>query len=315
MTLRVNGEVIPTSVILVELKRLIQFYSEHMPKVEVGRKMKDLLVKAVEQAIGAKLLLAEAQRRRVEVSEAEIDERIKLMIRQCGGDEKFGNVLGKQKLSMDQLRAGIRTGRQIDKLVERITATVADPTSEDCETYYREHRDAFTTPERVQARHILLKPSAKTEGDRATCISRLQAMKQRIEEGQDFADEAAVHSDCASGRKTGGSLGWLARGVTLPEFDGVLFDLAIGQVSEVFETPLGFHIVQKVSQEPGEPVAFEEVRERIEELLQHTRRGEAIATVVRELRKKALIEGEEEGLGFPVDQVLDSFLDGRPQSD
>ena len=230
MTLRVNGEVIPETVVLAELKRLLEFYSEHVPKEELGRRMQELLAKAIEQAIGAKLLLTEAQRRNTQVPEAEIDARIRQMIRQCGGEKEFAQVLLRQELSLDQLRESIRTGRQIDKLVERITATVSEPTLDDCEIYYREHRESFTTPERVQARHILLKPAAKTEGVRAACISRLQAIKQRIEEGRDFADEAAAHSECASGRKTGGSLGWLAKGVSLPEFDEVLFGLELGQV-------------------------------------------------------------------------------------
>ena len=310
MTLRVNGQPIADEVILAELKRLMQFYSEHLPREELGRQMDVLLKQAREQAIGAKLLMDEAQRLKIEVSAGEIDARIQQMVRQCGGQTQFKALLEKQKLTMEQLRRSIFNGRRIDLLIGRITAGIADPTDDEARAYYQQHPGEFVAPERAQARHILAKPATGSEQDKAASISRLQELRQRIAEGADFADLAVAYSDCPSGRKTGGSLGWITRGITLPEFDHVLFQMEVGAVSDVVQTPLGHHLIQKVAQEPGEQARYEDVVERIRDLLKHNAKGAAISRHVAELRKQAVIEEDATGeSGSALDDLLHTASD------
>ena len=307
MTLRVNGQLIAEEVILAELKRLMQFYSEHLPREELGRQMDALLKKAREQAIGAKLLMDEAQRLKLEVSAAEIDGRIQQMVRQSGGQAKFKALLDKQKLTMERLRRSIFNGRRIDLLIGRITAGIADPTDDEVRAYYQQHPAEFVAPERAQARHILAKPASASEQDKAASLSKLQELRRKISEGAEFADLAAAHSDCPSGRQAGGSLGWITRGITLPEFDHVLFQMEVGAISDVVQTPLGYHLIQKVAQEPGEQARFEDVVERIRDLLKHNARGAAISHHVAELRKKAVIEDDETNEpGSVLDELLNA---------
>lgn len=314
MTLKINGEIVPEQAILVELRRLMQFYSQHMSRAALGKQMPALLAQAREQVIGAKLLLLEARRRGIAVPDAEVDARVREMVKEGGGEEKFRALLKRQNFSEEALRAGIRDGRAIDRFVARIVEHVEAPDDEQIREFYEKNPEAFSTAPRAQVRHILLKPADSTPAARDAAFARLDQLKKQCREGADFAELAAAHSECPSGRKTGGSLGWITRGVTLPEFDGVLFALKVGEVSDAFQTPLGCHIIQKTAEEPGEATSFEDARARIVDLLVHQARGRAITRVVNELKKRAAIEDDGPLSQSTMDAVLDSFLDspGKP---
>jgi len=314
MPLKINGETIPEQAILIELQRLMRFYAEHMPREQIGKHMDILLAKARDQVVGAKLLLLEARRRGIEVADGEIEMRVQQMIEQCGGEDKFNALLRKQNLALATLRESIRTGRQIDIFVARIIEHVEPPTETQTQAYYDTHPEVFTTPDRAQVRHILMKPDAAIPEAHAATVKRLRELKAQQCAGADFAGLAAAHSECPSGKKAGGSLGWIARGVTLPEFDEVLFRLHIGEVSEVFQTKLGLHIVQKTAEEQGALTPFDEVKEKISDLLLHQHRGEAINRVVEELKKRAKIEDDDPLSQPAMDAALDSFLDAPSTS-
>jgi peptidyl-prolyl cis-trans isomerase C len=115
-------------------------------------------------------------------------------------------------------------------------------------------------------------------------------MRRQIEDGADFAELAAAHSECPSGKRTGGSLGWIARGTMVPAFDSALFALRDGEMSEIVETALGYHLISRIAGEAAAPADYDEVKEKVRDFLRHVRRGEALAAFVAELRDKALIE-------------------------
>jgi len=311
MAIKVNGETIPENAVMAELKRLMDFYSRHLSRAELGRSMGTLLQKAKEHAVGTRLLLDEVKRRHVDVADAEVEAALQDMIKKSGGDKPLDALLAKQKISRDQLRASIRVGKQLDRLVARITSTVEDCSEDAVEQYYEEHSERYVSPDQAQVRHILVKPASDSEADKAVARSLLEGLKHRILEGESFPDLAAAHSECPSGKETGGSLGWIKQGSTVPEFDRAVFELETGELSDVIETPIGLHLVEKLEQEEGAPLPLEEVRDGIRELLMHERRGRALSEYVEKLRKNALIEDDESGGPAGLEGVLDSFLDGQ----
>jgi peptidyl-prolyl cis-trans isomerase C len=294
MSLRVNGQPITPQAIEFELARLVRFHSRHMREAEVGAQMNVLRQKAKEQAIGAKLLLDEARRLDIAVAPEDVAARLAEMIKSAGGPDRFQAILRKQNLSEPTVRRSIAEGRRVDRLIEKITAAVADPTEADILAHYEAHRQEYLKPEQAQARHILIRPHSPGASDRAVARSRLEEIRRRIEEGADFADMAAAHSDCPSGKRSGGSLGWIARGAMVPAFDTALFGLQDGEVSDVVETSLGSHLIARTAGEPAAPADIAEVKDGIRDLLRHARRGEAIAAYIQELRKNAVIEDEAE---------------------
>ena len=289
-TVKVNGQVIPQEAIQFELERLIRFYSEHgMSQEQVRAQLAELVKKATAQAIGAKLLMDEASKFDIPVSGAEIDEQVEKIVRQVGGREAFEAALAQQKTSETVFREQLTRGRRVDKLVEKAVAGVADPTEEDIRKHFEEHKDEYVRGERVLAQHILISPDGDTQTSKDEARAKIAAIRERVSGGKSFADEAAAHSMCPSG-KEGGSLGWFSRGMMVPEFDQAVFSMSVGEVSDIIETQFGYHIILKTDQEPAGEADFDQVREKIRDFLRHARRGEVMAAYVEELKSKAKIE-------------------------
>jgi parvulin-like peptidyl-prolyl isomerase len=314
MTLKVNGKSIPEAAILNELKRLLEFYSQHLSRAELGQHADELVVKAREHAVGTQLLIDEVKRRHIEIPDADVDKSIRDMTQRVGGEDKLVGLLAKQGLTVEQFRASVRAGKQLDQLVSRVTSGVPDCTDEELQKYYDEHAERYATPDQVQVRHILIKPASDREPDKATTRSLLLSLRHKAMEGEDFSGLAAEHSECPSGKEAGGDLGWIVRGTTLPEFDNIIFGMDIGEISDVFETPAGLHIVEKMDETVGEPMTFHEVKERINDLLMHERKGKALSDYVEKLRGQAVIEDMAEGSPDIWERVFDSFLDGQKPS-
>ena len=289
-SISINGQPLPPEAIEFELGRLVNFYSRHMPEEQVRAQLPLLRERAVEQAIGAKLLLEEAARRKIPVSDAEVDERLAAMEKRSGGAKKFSALMEKQGMKPEQLREQIRRGRGVDKLIEQATAQTPAPTEDEMRVHFSAHKDEYDRPERAQAQHILVTPTDKSEAGRAAARKKLDEIRARVRSGAGFADEAAAHSDCPSGRSSGGSLGWFGRGMMVPAFDQAVFGMQVGDLSENIETPFGYHIIQKTGHKAATPAEYDEVRESVRDFLVHAARGAALAAYVAELKTRAKIE-------------------------
>jgi parvulin-like peptidyl-prolyl isomerase len=290
MTIRVDGEAIPEEAIRHEYDRLVRFYSDYLSAEEIRQQADALRARARDQAIGAKLLIAEARRLNLVVPRDEVESRLRAMIRGAGGEEGFAALLARQGLTRAVVARSIEEGRRVDLLVDRLAAGVPDPTDEEIREHFETHRAEYRRPDKVQAQHILIRPDSDSPEDRSVARSRLEEIRKRVDDGAEFADEAAAHSQCPSGRKTGGSLGWISRGMMVPAFDEALVATHVGGMSGVVETPLGFHLIRKTAQEAGGDADLDDVRHKVREFLRHARRGEVLAEHVRELRAKAVIE-------------------------
>jgi peptidyl-prolyl cis-trans isomerase SurA len=94
----------------------------------------------------------------------------------------------------------------------------------------------------THARHILIKTDELM--DDAAARNKLLELKQRLDNGEDFAELAKAHSDDKANAAKGGDLGWSSPGEMVPQFEEMLDRLKPGQISEPFQTRFGWHIVQ-----------------------------------------------------------------------
>ena len=286
----INGQPLPPEAIEFELGRLVKFYSQHMPEEQVRAQLPALREHAVEQAIGARLLFDEAAKLNLSVSDADVDERVAQMKQQIGGAKKFEGVLQQQGLTETGLREQIRAGRRVDKLVEQVVSAVPEPTEDAMRAHFASHQEEYLRPERAQAQHILVSPASKDAVACDVAKAKIEAIRQRVQGGGNFADEAAAHSECPSGREAGGSLGWFSRGMMVPEFDAAAFSMKVGELSGIIETQFGYHIIHKTGHEEETTTTFEDARESIRDFLRHATRGSALSAHVEGLKAKAKIE-------------------------
>lgn len=290
----VNGQEISAEAVQFELDRLVRFYTGHgMTMDEIRKNLPRLQEKALEQAIGAKLLFDRAAQLDLPVTAAEIDAEVARVVAQVGGEENYRQALAAQGVTEEAFRRELEKGARVNKLVAQACSGVGDPTEEEVAAFYEAHRDEYVAPPQVLCQHILVKSG---EGDlpeaKAAALEKIRAIRERILAGGDFAEEAQRHSDCPSGRQ-GGSLGWFGRGMMVPEFDKCAFEMKKGEVSGIVTTQFGYHIIYKADEKGGGQQTLVDVHDQIKDLLRHNARGQAMDAFVAELRAAAKIEYKE----------------------
>ena len=284
----VNGVEISGEAVQFELDRLVRFYMGHgMTMDEVKQNLPKLEEKALEQAIGAKLLFDRAHELDVPVTGADIDAEVAKVVMQVGGEENFKKALEVQGITEIAFRKELEKGAKVNKLVEQACAGVPDPTEDEVAAFFEAHKAEFVVPPQVLCQHILVK------GSDDAALDKIKAIRERIVSGKsDFAAEAKEHSDCPSGQE-GGSLGWFGRGMMVPEFDKVAFEMKKGEVSGVVSTQFGYHIIYKADEKGGGEQTLVDVHDQIKDLLRHEARGRAMDSFVAELKANAKIEYRE----------------------
>jgi len=137
------------------------------------------------------------------------------------------------------------------------------------------------------SRHILLIPSAIR--DEETTEKEINDIRDRIIEGESFADLAKEYSEDPGSAQQGGELGWLGKGVLAAEFERVMIELPIGDVSSVFQTEFGFHFLEVL-----ETRKYDMTRDLIEDraysMLYGRKYEEELENTLRSMRAEAFVE-------------------------
>jgi peptidyl-prolyl cis-trans isomerase D len=133
---------------------------------------------------------------------------------------------------------------------------------------YEANKHRYTNLEKqVRARHVLLKAgSYASEEQKAEAKKKAEALLARVKAGESVADLAREYSGDPITAENGGDIGFLKKGVMSESFDEALFSMEVGQVSEVVETPFGFHIIEVVAIREGDVPLDEAKREIAEDL-------------------------------------------------
>lgn len=140
------------------------------------------------------------------------------------------------------------------------------------------------------ASHILIRMTELTSAEQAE--ERLQQLRQRIVNGEDFAELARAHSEDTGSAIDGGSLGWTSPGVMVPEFEEKMDTLAIGEMSDVFESRFGWHLI-KVLDRREQNMADEFKRNKAREQIRQRKIDEELESWLRAMRDEAYVEYRE----------------------
>ncbi|PCH64861.1 MAG: molecular chaperone SurA [Gammaproteobacteria bacterium] len=140
------------------------------------------------------------------------------------------------------------------------------------------------------ASHILLKTNELTTDNDAE--SRLQQLRERVLNGADFAELARAHSDDTGSAIEGGSLGWASPGVMVSEFEEKMDALADGEVSDVFKSRFGWHLI-KVFERREQNMAEEFKRNKARAQIRQRKISEDMESWLREMRDEAYVEYRE----------------------
>lgn len=331
-----------------------QFNAELAEQLQLKRQ-------AMEQLFNSKILLAEARRLGLQVSDEELREQILDLFRdeqgQFIGQEAYERwttqSFGGPSAFEQQVREDLLRQRLLDALSQSVFVSEADverryredverasirylqlpldrfaeearADQESLERYYEEHREQYRLPEQravdyllvdkgvlrarmevpeeelrgyydqnpqefareeqVRARHVLLRTGGERTAEEAQ--AEMEAIRRRIEGGEDFADIAREVSEDPGSGAQGGDLGFFGRGRMTPEFEEAAFAAETGELVGPIETPFGIHLIEVTERREGGSVPFEEARENVRSRLAAERLEARATELGTELRSR-----------------------------
>jgi peptidyl-prolyl cis-trans isomerase SurA len=147
-------------------------------------------------------------------------------------------------------------------------------------------RNAATVVEQTHVRHILIRVNEITADTEAH--AKIDRIRDRIESGAKFEEQAKLNSEDASSSK-GGDLGWVNPGDTVPEFEQTMNKLSIGQLSVPVRTSFGWHLIV-VDGRRTQDITLDRKREVARTAIRQRKSDEEFAEFVRQLRDRAYVE-------------------------
>lgn len=151
---------------------------------------------------------------------------------------------------------------------EDFTDKVSEASKEELENYYQEHLSYFTFAEERRASHILIQIAdpANPEDDQKA-KEEIEEIEKELKEGADFATLAKEHSEDSASAEKGGDLEFFTYYQMIPSFSEAVFSLEeIGEVSEIVETPFGYHLIKLTGIKASYVEPFQEVEERLKQM-------------------------------------------------
>lgn len=197
-----------------------------------------------------KLLYAQAELDSIEVSDEEItqmlDNQMNYFISQYGSRERVEETYG---MSIERIKREFREDTKKNLMAQRVQQQKfgeIEVTRREVYEFYETYKDSLgLIPEKFTLGHIFVNP-AKTSDVKAKSKKLAESLLDSLKNGADFALLATEYSDDPGSRSQGGDLGTVSRGVFYPEFESAAFTLEEGELSEVVESPVGFHIIQLI---------------------------------------------------------------------
>ncbi|WP_091341067.1 peptidylprolyl isomerase [Alkalimonas amylolytica] len=177
----------------------------------------------------------------------------------------------------------------LEQLIER-EVSIPTASQQECEHYYQQNPQRFTSSPLMEVRHILLAAPPDSDQERVHAKALAEELLLQLQQGQSFAELATKFSACPS-NQTGGSLGQISKGQTVPEFERQLFAAEAGLLPAPLESRYGFHVVYIQQKIAGQQLPFAAVQQKIADYLNEKVRRKAIAQYIHTLVVQATIEG------------------------
>lgn len=241
----------------------------------------------LENFINTEVLSRQAEKEKTQAAEEKVEENFAAIKGNFPSEEAFNQALAAQKLTVAEVKDGIRQNLAIQNLVEKHVVSKIGVTDEQAKEYYEVNKLEFEKPEEVHAAHIL----ARFEGgagpeEKKKAKEKIENVLERLGKGEDFAELARSVSEDPGTAANGGDLGFFGRGRMVPEFEEAAFNTEPGKVSGIVESRFGYHIVKVLERRPAGVPPFEEVKEDVKTKLRREKIRDGVQVYVKKLREE-----------------------------
>ena len=266
-------------------------------KVELIRMMKNMQLeqpsneckkRALECLIDGVLLLSEARKANIIVSQDEIENELLDLMMTFDSEEEFHYILDQQQLNEETLRKRIKDNIVIEKYIyEKFKESNENYTDEVLRDFYEKNKDKFATKEMVKASHILVRDESDDAEEKA------QKIRNQLNSPEDFNNYAVSTSDCPSCDQAG-DLGYFTRGKMVKEIEDTAFALEINEISEPVKTTFGYHILMVTDKKESKIAEFENIKDALRKRLHQIDSELNLLKHLKQLRSEADIDIDSE---------------------
>jgi foldase protein PrsA len=253
-------------------------YSKNLDKLPVDQ-LKNTITQGAQSEAEKRLLLAKAQSEGVAVPDSAVNDQLEQIYSSRGGKESFQKFVEQQGFTMDFVEKDIRTQLTIQKYIDDVLEPSIKVSDDELKTAYEQDKTATV-------RHILFLTQGKSEADKAKIRKTAEDVLKRAKNNEDFAQLAQEFSEDPGSKNKGGLYEKFPRGRMVKAFEDASFNLPIGSISDLVETPYGFHII-KVEGREKETQPMEQVKEQLTNQIQQSKRRDVYNDLIQQLKEKA----------------------------
>jgi nitrogen fixation protein NifM len=233
------------------------------------------------------MILGTPESANVMVPQASVEACLQEIRSRYGNQEEFQIDLERIGLDLASLRQAVERDLVVEAVLEKVGTRAATVSDTEVEIFWFMHKDRFRRAETRVLRHILVTINETLAGsERPAAGASIEAIRNRLlKDPGRFAEQALKHSECPTAMN-GGLLGRVPRGQLYPELEAAAFALGKGDLSQVVETELGYHLILCETIDAERHSRFDEVRQTIREHLEQQRRGTCQKAWINSLRRR-----------------------------
>jgi foldase protein PrsA len=282
----VNGEAILWSQVDTEVTRAAAQFGIDTKSPDFDKQRAEISKAVLDQLVGSNLVMQEARRRNVVVTDKEIDEQLDTIKKRFPTEEEFTNALTRNGFTLASLREILRTNVTQRRVAEAVAP--GSVTDDEIRKQFDANRAQYDQLAQIKVSHILFRAADKEQEPLAQAKARI--VQAKLAEGAKFEDLAKQYSDDKASAERGGDLGFVGKGTLVKEFEDVAWAMKPGETSGVVKSQYGLHIIRLHEVKQAQKADFARVKDQIREQLLNGKREKAFEGWLQEQRKSAKIE-------------------------
>ena len=237
------------------------------------------------------LIEQEAKKSAIVVQDDEVMASIRDMLaRKKMTMETLQQSLSREGTTFEAYKKDMRDSMVRMRLLRREVRSKITVSDEEIGEYYSLHRDEYEGKDAVRLKHILLLfPKNMDSNTKAKLQANAMDILKKLKAGGSF-DQLASQFSQGPAASSGGDVGFVEKGTMLPEVEKVAYSLDKDSISNLIESPVGFHIIKVIDRRGAGVKPIETVREEIKSRLEDEKIEKKFDSWVSELRAKSLVE-------------------------